>query len=106
VDISQVLTWPQALVAVVIVLAGVVWPSIASWMNSRAARAATEDARHQVDPNSGRSMVDGVNRTEAGVVEIKNLLVQHIEDAERRDAERDARIAALAARPKGLFRRL
>ncbi|QUC01094.1 hypothetical protein [Cellulosimicrobium cellulans] len=98
VDITQVLTWPQALVAVVVILAAVVWPSIATWLNSRSTRRdldtvkeKVEVAAHEVRPNSGGSMADAVNR-------IESALTQHITEADRRDAERDARLSALESR--------
>lgn len=104
-DLSLVLTWPQALVAVFIIVAVVLGPSIASWINSRAARAAAEDTRHQVHPNSGKSLRDSTNRMEEDVREIKAYMVSHQEYVERRDAEVDGRLEALENRPAGLFRR-
>ena len=56
------------------------------------------DALHEVRPNSGGSMADAVNRIEAA-------LTQHITEADRRDAERDARLSALESRPRGLLGR-
>lgn len=104
-DLSLVLTWPQAVVAVVIILAVVVWPSIASWINSRAARAAAEDTRHQVHPNSGKSMRDGMNRMEGDVKAIKEYMASHQEYVEKRDEELDRRLEALENQPTGIFRR-
>lgn len=107
VDITQVLTWPQALVAVVVILTAVVWPGVLSWLNSRATKRDMEEVKakaeitaHEVRPNSGGSMADAVNRTEALVETMGAKLDAHITEADRRDAERDARLSALESRPR------
>jgi len=95
VDISQVLTWPQALVAVVIILAGVVWPTIATWLNShrtqrdlQEVKAKAEVAAHEVRPNSGKSLADAVNRIEATQVEQGQLIGQVVTRLERLERPR------------------
>ncbi|MBD8077702.1 hypothetical protein [Cellulosimicrobium arenosum] len=104
-DPTQVLTWPQALVAVVIILCVLVWPGVLAWINSRSTKALIEDVRHEVNPNSGKSMRDSTNRTEAAVQEIQSTLGEHVKYAEERDVELDRRLEALEAKPRGIFRR-
>jgi hypothetical protein len=70
VDLEVIVSWPQAVVAVVVVLALLVWPGVSSWMTARqardSARAAHAAIEHEARPNSGSSMKDSLNRLEAG----------------------------------------
>jgi hypothetical protein len=97
-SLELVLTWPQAVVAVVIVFALIMWPGLLAWLNSRAARVAAEDTRHQVQPNSGKSMRDSTNRVEIMVSTMTTKLDAHIIESTAHRAELDARLAALERR--------
>lgn len=99
-DASQVITWPGALVALAIVFGLLMWPGLLAWLNSRAARKAAEDTRHQVHPNSGKSLRDSTNRMEDDVKAIKEYMVSHQEYVERRDKELDERLEALESRKR------
>lgn len=67
IDLSQVLTWPQAIVAVVVVAALVVWPGWLNYLNAKAIKT-------QLQPNSGSSMRDAVDRTEQQVTEMRAFM--------------------------------
>lgn len=95
------LTWPQAVVALGVIFALVMWPNIVTMVT--ASRTATrlknveekaEIAAHEVRPNSGKSLADSANRTEAAVHELSRKLDGHIAEAK----VRDERIEALERR--------
>lgn len=108
VDITQILTWPQALVAIVVVFAALIWPTIATYMNSHKTQSAMKEVErkveitaHEVRPNSGGSLADAVNRIEAAQDVIRAQLSAHLDEAK----SRDERIEALEVRPTGIFKR-
>ena len=55
--ISEILSWQQAVVAVVIVVAVLVVPQVVGLLQNRA-------IRHELKPNSGSSVRDAVDRIE------------------------------------------
>src|SRR5690606_28825415 len=61
-DPTLIVSWPAAVVAVVLIFGLLMWPGLLAWLNSRRTRAAAEDVRHQVHPNSGKSLRDQTNR--------------------------------------------
>lgn len=66
VDVTAVLTWPQAVVAVVLILAVLVWPTIAGWVQARRAASAVNDVKRTLTTNNGGSHVkDSLDRIEA-----------------------------------------
>jgi hypothetical protein len=77
-DPTLVVTWPGALVAIVLVFALVMWPGLLAWINSRAARRAAESTEHQVNPNSGKSMRDSTNRVEVMVSTLSTKFDGHV----------------------------
>lgn len=95
VDLTLVTTWPQAVVAIALVLAAMVWPGVASWLNSRSAKEAAHGAReaieHEARPNSGGSMKDSLNR-------IESTLTVVLGNQEAHDARLDALEEAAAKR--------
>ena len=88
VEPSEILTWPQALVAVVVVLAVLVVPQVIGLVQNGSIKRRADTAAHQLTNNSGSTVKDSIDR-------IETMLVGHIEQADRRDAERDARLAEL-----------
>lgn len=112
-DLADVVTWPQALVAVVVVFALIMWPSIVTMITSRrtserlkSVEAKTEITAHEVRPNSGGSMADAVNRIESGQKRTEAKLDSHLHDAAERDEETDRRLRALERRHHGPIWRL
>ena len=65
-DPTLIVSWPAAAVAVVLIFGLLMWPGLLAWLNSRRTREAAEDTRHQVHPNSGKSLRDQTNRIESG----------------------------------------
>jgi hypothetical protein len=94
-DPTLIVSWPAAAVAVVLIFGLLMWPGLLAWLNSRRTREAAEDTRHQVHPNSGKSLRDQTNRIESDIAEIKDLVVAHISDASDRDERVEERLAAL-----------
>jgi|GEM_PF-5234811 len=94
-DPTLIVSWPAALVAIVLIFGLLMWPGLLAWLNSRRTRAAAEDVRHQVHPNSGKSLRDQTNRMESDIAEVKNLITTHITDASERDARVEDRLRAL-----------
>lgn len=60
VDLTLVTTWPQAVVAVVLIVAVIMWPGVASWLNSR--MAAVKAA----------ATAEKVEQTQATVAEVRD----------------------------------
>jgi len=96
--LADVVTWPQAVVAVVIVFALLMWPSVVTMISShrtskrlKNVEAKAEVTAHEVRPNSGKSLADAVNRIESG-------LAQHLSDATEHNAKVDARLDRLERR--------
>ena len=71
-DLADVVTWPQAVVAVVIVLAVVVGPQVVSIIQNR-------NLGHQFKNNSGSTMRDAVDRIE-GKLDALDERVSNLED--------------------------
>lgn len=66
VEIQSVLTWPQAVVAVFVLLALVVWPGVLAWLNSKNSRSTTQDIKTTLTKNNGGGSVkDALDRIEA-----------------------------------------
>jgi hypothetical protein len=70
-----------AAVAVVIVLAIAVWPGVMAWLNSRATkhtvRATKTQLDHEMNPNSGGSLKDALNRIEGRQQDQGQVLLDH-----------------------------
>jgi len=60
VDLTLVTTWPQAVVAVALIVAVIMWPSVASWLNSRSAKVAAA------------SVAERVQQTQTTVTEVRD----------------------------------
>lgn len=103
-DPTLVVTWPGALVAIVLVFALLMWPGLLAWINSRAARRAAESTEHQVNPNSGKSMRDSTNRTEVMISVLSSKFDDHLREARERDEATDRRLAALENRGRRRWR--
>lgn len=95
VDLSEVLTWPQALVAVVIILAVLVWPGIINYLQNK-------EIKHELKPNSGGSLRDAVDRTEAKLATIETFMAESAADRAdlRRSLEALAGASGVAGAPQ------
>lgn len=64
-------SWPAAVAVVVLILALLVVPQVGAWVQARRSAAAVHEVRtmlhHEVNPNSGGSLRDAVDRLEVGV---------------------------------------
>jgi len=60
--ISEILTWQQAAVAIVIIIAVLVVPPVINYLQNRA-------IKHELKPNSGSSTRDAVDRIEKKLTE-------------------------------------
>lgn len=64
-EISEVLTWPQAIFGAVIVLAVLVVPQVLSYLSSRQVRSAAQQVQSTLTTNNGGSTVkDQLDRIE------------------------------------------
>jgi len=90
IEISEVVTWPQAIVAVAVVIAVLVVPQIVSLLQNKG-------IKHQFTNNSGTTMRDAIDR-------IEKTLTDHVEASAAREAEVDERLAQLE-RTEGALRR-
>lgn len=90
VALSEVLSWPQALVAIAIIVAVLVVPQVVSIIQSVGLKKQTQAVEHQVTNNGGSSMKDAIDR-------IERTLTAHVEDTIRREAEIQVRLANLEA---------
>jgi hypothetical protein len=89
-DVGDILTWPQAVFGVAVLIAVVVAPQIIGLIQNHGIKKGTDVAAHQLQNNSGASVKDAVDR-------IETKLTDHIALADQRDADRDARLAELEA---------
>lgn len=66
VQVGEVVSWPQAFVGIVIILALVVWPGVLAWLNTKNSRSATQDIKTTLTQNNGGGSVkDALDRIEA-----------------------------------------
>lgn len=91
VDLADVLTWPQAIVAVVIIVAVLIVPQVIQLVQNIGLKRQTQAVAHQVTNNGGSSMKDAVDR-------IERTLSEHVETSTKRAVEMDARLAELEQR--------
>lgn len=104
VDISTVLTWPQATVAVFMILCVLVVPQIGAWIQARRSASAVNDVKKTLTTNNGGSHVkDSLDRIERNQAEQGHKLDTHIEEARMRD-ERIAALEAAQMKKRSLFR--
>lgn len=75
--IAEVLTWPQAVFGIVVVLAVLVVPQVISLIQNRS-------IQHELKPNSGSSMRDAINRIEKTLTEHVASENARVEDVESR----------------------
>jgi hypothetical protein len=85
VNLSQVLTWPQALVGALIVIVAMGLPQVLTYLSNK-------QVKKQVTNNGGSSMKDAVDRIEKKTDTISTTqndfmasFDKHIEDAKKRD---------------------
>lgn len=65
VNIAQIINWPQAIVAIVLILVLLVWPGIMAWIQAkRSAVAVNKVHETMTNPNGGDSVKDALNRIE------------------------------------------
>lgn len=87
-DVDDILTWPQAVFGVALLITVVVVPQVIGLVQNHGIKRRTEVAAHQLQNNSGSSVKDSIDR-------IESKLTDHIAAAEQRDKDRDARLQAL-----------
>lgn len=94
-NLSEVLTWPQALVGALIVIVVMGLPQLFTYLNGKA-------TKKQVTNNGGSSMKDAIDRIETNVVGIeknqsehRSLLDDHLKITQERDSKVDERITRL-----------
>jgi hypothetical protein len=68
-------SWPAAIVVVALVIGFIAWRALP---RLRDIADVMKDLRHEMYPNSGKSLRDAVNRIERQGVETKNALDEHI----------------------------
>jgi hypothetical protein len=84
-------SWPAALALIAAVIGFVAWKALPI-LKDIASKA--EDIRHQVHPNSGKSLRDAINRIEANGKVTQEALDKHLEQS----AEVWAKVAVLDAK--------
>lgn len=78
VALSEVLTWPQALVGALIVIVVMGLPQLFTYLSNRA-------IKKQVTNNGGSSMKDAVDRIEKQQNAFLGTFDTHVQDAKKRD---------------------
>lgn len=90
VELADVVTWPQAVVAVVIVLAIIVVPQVVQLVQNVSIQRKQEAVQHQFTNNGGSTLKDAVDR-------IEQTLADHVEASAQRAVEVDERLAEIEA---------
>lgn len=78
-------SWPAAIVIVAVVVGVIAWRALP---HLKDLKGVAEDIRHEMTPNSGKSMRDAINRIEQQVTDQGAALDAHIAEAKGR-AEAD-----------------
>ena len=106
-DPGDVVSWPQASVAVAVVIVLGVVPAVGGWLAARSARDTTRQVRETTrrvessinSTNGGHHAKDQWNR-------IESKLDEHIATAARHDAQQDADLAAMAGQVQTMAGRI
>lgn len=88
VALSEVLTWPQALVGSIIVVVGLGLPQILTFLSNRV-------VKKQVTNNGGSSMKDAVDRIEKNQNTQSSLLDEHLKISQERETHANDRLTRL-----------
>jgi cytochrome c-type biogenesis protein CcmH/NrfG len=75
IEVSGIVSWPQAFVAVVIVLALSIVPQVLGYLKTRSTATKVVEVQHELENNSGSTLRDAVDR-------IEEKLTEHIADAQ------------------------
>ena len=112
-DPGDVVSWPQAVVAVAVVLVLGVVPAVGGWLAARRARDTATRVEDTLTTNNGgghvKDSLDELRRAAAEtnarladlsnrVADVTSGLSDHVHTADQRDSARDAHLADQAAR--------
>lgn len=78
IEISGIVSWPQAFVAVVVILALSIVPQVLGYLKARQTGAKVEKVTHELENNSGSTLRDAVDRIEAAQQTQMTMLSEHI----------------------------
>lgn len=73
IEVSGIVSWPQAFVAVVVILALSIIPQVLGYLKARQTTNKVEAVAHELENNSGSTLRDAVDR-------IEKALTEHIDE--------------------------
>lgn len=85
IEVSGIVSWPQAFVAIAVILALSIVPQVLGYLKTRQTGAKVEKVAHELENNSGSTVRDAIDRIEQKVTEQGNALDAHIVEAKGRD---------------------
>ena len=85
VKVSEVLTWPQALVGTISLMVVLGLPQILTFLTNRS-------VKRQVNNNGGTSMKDAVDRTEKKIDQLTSGVSEHVKDSAEEKAKLSDRL--------------
>ena len=69
IEVSGIVSWPQAFVAVAVILALSIIPQVLAYLKSRKTDAKVAEVQHEFTNNSGSTMRDAIDRIEKALTE-------------------------------------
>lgn len=78
IEVSGIVSWPQAFVAVTIVLALSIIPQVLGYLKARQTDAKVGKVAHELENNSGSTVRDAIDRIEAAQQTQMTMLSEHI----------------------------
>ena len=85
IEVSGIVSWPQAFVAVAIILALSVIPQVLGYLKARTTDAKVSKVTHELGNNGGKTIRDAIDRIEKKVTSQGSALDAHIAEAKGRD---------------------
>jgi len=78
IEVSGIVSWPQAFVAVVVILALSIIPQVLGYLKARQTDAKVGKVAHELENNSGSTVRDAIDRIEAAQQTQMTMLSEHI----------------------------
>lgn len=78
IEVSGIVSWPQAFVAVAIILALSIVPQVLGYLKTRSTGKKVEAVAHELENNSGTTVRDAIDRIEAAQQTQMIMLSEHI----------------------------
>jgi len=88
IEVSGIVSWPQAFVAIAVILALSIVPQVLGYLKARQTDAKVGKVAHELENNSGSTVRDAIDRIERKVTEQADALDAHIVESRGRAEER------------------